>query len=82
VGWELLILYLLLQVPVGMFVGSCIKDPTDETEIADLTGKGARMRFFLDLENCSRLFVAMQQIRVVQGVLNYHANRRRLDSLG
>ena len=39
VWWELLILYLLLQVPLGIFVGKCINDPTDETEIADPTGK-------------------------------------------
>ena len=34
--WELLILYLLLQVPLGILVGFCINDPTDdEIEIPD-----------------------------------------------
>jgi hypothetical protein len=41
VWWELLILWLLLQVPLGIFVGKCINDPTDEREIAP-TGKGAQ----------------------------------------
>jgi hypothetical protein len=36
VWWELLILWLLLQVPLGILVGFWIKDPTDETEIPDL----------------------------------------------
>jgi hypothetical protein len=35
VWWELLILWLLLQVPLGILVGFWIKDPTDETEIPD-----------------------------------------------
>jgi hypothetical protein len=36
VWWELLILYLLLQVPLGILVGFCINDPTDdEIEIPD-----------------------------------------------
>jgi hypothetical protein len=33
--WELLILWLLLQVPLGILVGFWIKDPTAETEIPD-----------------------------------------------
>jgi hypothetical protein len=36
VWWELLILWLLLQVPLGILVGFWIKDPTDETEIPGL----------------------------------------------
>jgi hypothetical protein len=36
VWWELLILWLLLQVPLGILVGFWIKDPTEETEILDL----------------------------------------------
>ena len=34
--WELFILWLLLQVPLGILVGFWIKDPTDETEILNL----------------------------------------------
>ena len=34
--WQLLILWLLLQVPLGILVGFWIKDPTDETEIPEL----------------------------------------------
>lgn len=34
--WELLILWLLLQVPLGILVSFWIKDPTEETEILDL----------------------------------------------
>jgi hypothetical protein len=33
VWWKLVILFLLLQVPLGILVGFCIDDPTDETEI-------------------------------------------------
>ena len=33
--WELLILWLLLQVPLGILVGFWMKDPTDENEIPD-----------------------------------------------
>jgi hypothetical protein len=36
VWWELLILWLLLQVPLGILVRFWIKDPTEETEILDL----------------------------------------------
>jgi hypothetical protein len=36
VWWELLILWLLLQVPLGILVSFWIKDPTEETEILDL----------------------------------------------
>jgi hypothetical protein len=35
VWWELLILWLLLQVPLGILVGFWMKDPTDEKEIPD-----------------------------------------------
>jgi hypothetical protein len=35
VWWELLVLWLLLQVPLGILVGFWIKDPTDEAEIPD-----------------------------------------------
>lgn len=34
--WQLFILWLLLQVPLGILVGFWIKDPTDETETPDL----------------------------------------------
>jgi hypothetical protein len=33
VWWELLILWLLLQVPLSILVGFWMKDPTDEKEI-------------------------------------------------
>jgi hypothetical protein len=36
VWWELLILWLLLQVPLGILVSFWIKDPAEETEILDL----------------------------------------------
>jgi hypothetical protein len=36
VWWELFVLWLLIQVPLGILVGFWIKDPTDETEIPDL----------------------------------------------
>jgi hypothetical protein len=36
VWWERFILWLLVQVPLGILVGSWIKDPIDEAEIPDL----------------------------------------------